>query len=449
MSEPRRAIPSVERLLQALDERELPRGVVLRAIREELGARRAARAPSQQDEILGSIRAGLDEKRLARLRPVINGSGIVAHTNLGRAPLADAAVDRIAEIARGYCNLEMDLAGGERGSRGQYVEELLSHACEAEAATVVNNCAAALVLILRHFTKERREVVISRGELVQIGGGFRIPEILEASGAVLREVGTTNRTTVKDYERAIGAQTGLVLKVHQSNFHMEGFVESAGAGELAELARARGIALAHDLGSGALRDTAEIEGLGHEPTPGEALQHGADLVCFSGDKLMGGPQAGVIAGSRTHIAALKKEPFFRALRCDKLVFAALEATLEIYLKRGPGIPLWEMMEADVGSLRDRAVRIERGLADVSLRVTICEAESQVGGGSLPRSAIPSVALVIASDMKTEAFAERLRRGKPPVVGRIVDDALRLDLRTVFPQQDDALLAALRAASRPV
>ncbi len=290
-SAPQRAIPSVEKTVQALGDCGLPRPLVVAVVRRELAAiRKEGRVPDAE-AITHTLRARLADLRLTRIQPVINGTGVIIHTNLGRAPLAPAASDALSAISRGYSNLEFDLASGTRGQRGSYIEQLLALLCHAEAATAVNNCAAALVLILRHFTKRKPEVVISRGELIQIGGGFRIPEILEASGARLREIGTTNRTTIEDYAGALSDATGLILKVHRSNFFMGGFVESASMEELAKLARTKRVPLVEDLGSGALVPTDPPE-----PTPAQSLQRGVDLVCFSGDKLLGGPQAGIIAG---------------------------------------------------------------------------------------------------------------------------------------------------------
>ena len=322
--------------------------------------------------------------------------------------------------------------------------------CEAEAATVVNNCAAALVLILRHFASKppKTQVVISRGELVQIGGGFRIPEILEASGATLREIGTTNKTTIEDYRRAIdGETTAMVLKVHQSNFYMGGFVDSPATEAIAAVAREAKVPFVDDLGSGATFETGKISaGAEAEPTPAEVLSRGADLVCFSGDKLLGGPQAGIIAGKAHHVAALKKEPFFRALRCDKLILAALQTTVELLLsERFDELPIRKMMGTSLDELRTRAQRIVDQLAGLPLRVSIGSGQSQVGGGALPRTTIPSVTIDLLpnSGQSLEDLATKLRNGAPPLIGYVSGDRYTLDLRTVFESQDEALVRALR------
>jgi L-seryl-tRNA(Ser) seleniumtransferase len=311
----------------------------------------------------------------------------------------------------------------------------------------VNNCAAALVLTLRHFTKKKREVIISRGELIQIGGGFRIPDILQASGAALREVGTTNKTTLDDYERALGADTAMILKVHRSNFFMGGFVESPSTESLVTLARAKRIPLVEDLGSGAIIATEKAAAIEHEPTPSETLKRGVDLVCFSGDKLLGGPQAGIIAGKARHVAALKREPFFRALRCDKLILAALQTTVDLYLSgKTSAVPALAMMQLSNDQLRQRAEKIIARLRDVSLRPEIGEGKGQIGGGTLPRSTIRSVTLDFSGD-QLPAFAARLRRGTPPVIGYIAAGKFKLDLRTILSRQDEELVTALHLAAR--
>lgn len=427
-----RAIPAVEKVLQSLAESDLPRPLVVALVRREIAALRKEKSVPSFSKIIERLNTAVADLGLSRIQPVINGTGVIIHTNLGRSPLATEAVQLAATIAAGYSNLELDLISGGRGKRATYLEQGLALLCKAEAATVVNNCAAALVLILRHFTRSKPEVIISRGELVQIGGGFRIPEILEASGARLREVGTTNRTTADDYGRAIGRETAMILKVHRSNFFMRGFVGSPTTLELAEVARKKRIPFVEDLGSGALIRTEATE-----PTPTELLRDGVDLVCFSGDKLLGGPQAGIIAGKARLVAALKREPFFRALRCDKLVLSALQATVELYLSgREREIPTFAMMRATVDELSSRAARIAAQLG--GSEVSIGRVTSQVGGGTLPQAAIPSIALELSSNKAT-----RLRRRTPPILGYIERGRLKLDLRTVLPSQDAELVAALR------
>jgi L-seryl-tRNA(Ser) seleniumtransferase len=443
-----RRIPAVETVLQQLGETRLPRRWVLRCVRTELGRLRTRGQIPENAGIIANISAELRELSRRRLQPVINATGVVIHTNLGRAPLGAEAVAALTDAAQRYNNLELSLGEGGRGARAGYVEESLALLCHAEAATVVNNCAAALVLMLRHFTARKREVVISRGELVQIGGGFRIPEILESSGARLREVGTTNRTTLHDYARAIGTDTGLILKVHQSNFAMEGFVESPTLAELAALAHKRRVPLIEDLGSGAVVDTAAVAGLDHEPTPAESLRAGADLVCFSGDKLFGGPQAGIIIGSRRWIRELKKDPFYRALRCDKLILAALQATTDAYLRDNAykEIPTHQLLHAETTTLRRRANKLIKRLAGATATITVAKCHSQVGGGTLPRAKLDSIALEVqAGALPAAELARRLRTGSPPVIATVVRNCVRLDLRTVFPAEDVQLAEALTAA----
>jgi L-seryl-tRNA(Ser) seleniumtransferase len=464
MNESLRSIPSVDRILRDLGETDLPRPAVLAVVRRELAAarERLSQPPTsdyqaQTTDLLRSIRSALDDLRRSRIQPVINGTGILIHTNFGRSPLGPSVIGSLTEIAANYSNLEYDLTGGVRGGRAAYLEHNLALLCEAEAATVVNNCAAALVLALRHFASRppRVEVVISRGELVQIGGGFRIPEILEASGAALREVGTTNKTTADDYRRALCPQTAMVLKVHRSNFYMGGFVESPPSEQLAAMAREANVPFVEDLGSGATfptealaSDPAKAE---HEPTPAEVLRQGADLVCFSGDKLLGGPQAGILAGRSDLVAALKQDPFFRALRCDKLILTALQTTVDLHLRVGSGeipdpssgIPILEMMRTPVETLRHRAEAIVASLDGLPLKASAGTAESQIGGGSLPRTTIPSVTVDIEpQSMTPNDLAARLRAGKPPVIGYVAEGRFKLDLRTIFPRQDAELVASI-------
>jgi L-seryl-tRNA(Ser) seleniumtransferase len=444
-----RAIPSVEKVLQAIGPTDLPRPAVLAVVRREIATLRRAKRIPALDDVLAQVRAALATMARARLQPVINGAGILVHTNLGRAPLGPVVIENLATIAAHYNNLEFDLTAGERGGRAAYLEHNLALLCGAETATVVNNCAAALVLILRHFAGgKRKEVIISRGELVQIGGGFRIPEILEASGAHLREVGTTNKTARADYARAIGKSTAMILKVHRSNFFMGGFVASPATEEIAALAHKHRLPFVEDLGSGALVDTAELAGLEHEPTPAEVLRRGVDLVCFSGDKLLGGPQAGVIAGRGGQVATLKREPLFRALRCDKLILGALQATVDLYLNgtAPEAIPVLAMARSTQGELRARAEAMTLALAGLPLAARVGEGKAQIGGGTLPRSVLPSITVELRPDgLGLATFAAHLRHGSPPVIGYISGGRLKLDLRTVFPSQDAALLRAIRAA----
>ena len=433
-----RAIPGVDTLLEAVADCPLPRPLVVNTIRAELAAIRKAENIPDADAITETIRQRLDDLALSRLQPVINGTGVVVHTNLGRAPIAPPT-------NTGYTNLEIDLTTGRRGKRAAYVEQCLAELCGAEAAMVTNNCAAALVLIVRQLTATKKEVVISRGELVQIGGGFRIPDILETSDAVLREIGTTNRTNLEDYVKAIGADTGLLLKVHRCNFFMDGFVASPNRRELAALARKKRVPFVEDLGSGVLLPTEDWAEGHHETTPREVLKAGTDLVCFSGDKMLGGPQAGIIAGKTKHIAALKKHPFFRALRCDKLILTALQDAAETYLRaEGESLPLNQALQADPTTLKRRANKLAKALADLPLQVTVREGASQVGGGALPQATLPSITLdLVPDDIALKEFATRLRRAALPVIGVIQGQRFRLDLRTVFPEQDKALTQSIQ------
>lgn len=468
-------IPSVEKVAHALGATALPRPIVLGVIRDELAALRKQNDIPDFDRVLARIREAVEAVGASRIQPVINGTGILIHTNFGRAPLSPGTIERLAQIGANYSNLEYDLIGGERGGRAVYLERCLALLCGAEAAVAVNNNAAAVILILRHFCGERapeerrkpsarkqsasaarrNEVIISRGELIQIGGGFRIPEILESSGARLREVGTTNHTTGGDYARAVGPNTALILKVHRSNFFMGGFVESPALEEIAALARKKRVPFVEDLGSGAAIGTETIAGLEHEPTPAESIHRGVDLVCFSGDKLLGGPQAGVIAGKGRLLNAIKRDPFFRALRCGKLILGGLEATVETYLcggdVSGAGLPVIEMLRVPCDEFRVRAATIVSALLStpggLPLRAEVGRGRAQIGGGAMPTSAIDSVTVDLAhSALGAQELAARLRRHTTPVIGYISHGKLKLDMRTIFPWQDADVIAAIRAAA---
>jgi len=444
-----RAIPSVEKLLQTLGKCDLPRPVVVALVRRELGVLRTEKQVPEFEGIVARIRAAIDQLRYARIQPLINGTGILIHTNLGRAPLGPAVAEALGTIATNYNNLEYDLSGGERGARAGYLEHNLALLCGAQAATVVNNCAAALILILRHFAAvPQREVIISRGELIQIGGGFRIPEILEASGAKLREVGTTNKTAIADYARALGKNTGLILKVHRSNFFMGGFVDSPATHEIAVLARKRRVPFVEDLGSGAMISTEEVAAVEHEPTPAEVLKHGVDLVCCSGDKLLGGPQAGIIAGRAKLVGALKREPFFRALRCDKLILSALQTTVDQYLDGSAEsrIPVLQMLKASNKELEGRARKIIDELNGLPVKAIAGKGRAQIGGGTLPRSIIPSVTVdLLPANLSLPEFARRLRAETPSIIGYLSNGWFKLDLRTVFLPQDEQIVRAIKAS----
>jgi L-seryl-tRNA(Ser) seleniumtransferase len=460
----RREIPAVNKVLDSLDDYDLPRPLVVDLVRRELSRIRSNGDVQEFESTVEHLHRLLELLRASRLQPVINGTGVVIHTNFGRAPLAPEAIRALTEIASGYSNLEYNLATGERGNRGAYIENALALLCGAEAATVVNNCAAALVLIVHHFTASnggarpvraglasgapvKHEVIISRGEIVQIGGGFRIGEIIETTGATLREVGATNKTTLDDYRRAIGSNSAMILKVHRSNFFMSGFVESPPAAFIAAIARKRRIPFVEDLGSGAVVPTEQLGIAEHEPTPSEALKAGADLVCFSGDKLFCGPQAGIIVGKKRFVTALKREPLFRALRCDKLCFAALQATIELHLNQATaGIPTIGMLEASENELRNRAAEMSNRLSDLPLQIAIGRGTARVGGGTLPKSTTSSVTIEMTpKDCSPLEFATRLRKSAPPLIGYIGNNRFKIDLRTIFRQQDDAVVEAIRGA----
>jgi len=444
-----RNIPAVDKVVEEIGDCTLPRRVVVAVARQELALMRAEKKIPNFSGVMSRVRAAIEALRLTKIQPLINGTGIVIHTNLGRAPLGTAVLDSLDTVAASYNNLEYDLTTGDRGHRAVYLEHNLALLCGAETTTVVNNCAAALILILRHFTAKKKEVIISRGELIQIGGGFRIPEILEASGAKLREVGTTNQTALEDYARALGPDTALILKVHRSNFFMAGFTESPRTEALAKLARTKRIPFVEDLGSGAIIATEKLGQIEHEPTPDETLKRGVDLVCFSGDKLFGGPQAGIIAGKRRHIAALKREPFFRALRCDKLILTALQTAVDLYLDGKSGeLPALAILKITTDQLRVRADALLAQIRGLPLLSAIGEGKSQVGGGSLPRAVIPSVTLdLLPTKISLDDFTMRLRQCSPPIVGYIAGGKFKLDLRTIFSQQDAHLLSALRSAAQ--
>jgi len=447
-----RAIPAVEKLLQAIGKTDVPRPTVVSVIRRELKALRSENQILEFDAVVARIRAALDSLRFRRIQPVINGTGVIVHTNLGRSPLGIRVAEMLSTIAGNYNNLEYDLATGERGRRGTYIDYNLSLLCGAEAATVVNNCAAALVLIVHNFTSRKKDVIISRGELVQIGGGFRIPDILEASGARLREVGTTNKTSLSDYAKSITNETAMILKVHRSNFFMDGFVDSPTTEEIAALAHKKRIPFIHDIGSGAVFKTEKIPGVEHEPTPSEVLRQGADLICFSGDKLLGGPQAGIIAGKRRFVSALNRHPLFRALRCDKLILSALQTTVDIYLEAPAqqsgvllsAIPVLGLLHASNDELRSRGEKIAAALSALPLKLFLNEGNSHVGGGTLPRSVVSSVTIdLIPEKLTLPEFAARLRTSIKPIIGHITSGRLKIDLRTVFPSQDEELIRTIR------
>jgi L-seryl-tRNA(Ser) seleniumtransferase len=419
-----RELPSVDELARSSDDPlavEAARVVIARA-------REALRAGRRPGDLEADLRNELAAARRPSLRRVINATGVIVHTNLGRAPLAEEALARVAQIGRGYSNLEYDLDAGGRGSRQAHVAGLLRRLTGAEAALVVNNNAAAVLLALAALA-EGQEVLVSRGELIEIGDGFRIPEVLARSAARLVEVGTTNRTRAADYEAAIGPDAALLLRVHQSNFRVVGFTEQPRVEELAEVARRHGLPLVDDLGSGALVD------VGDEPTARSSLAAGADLVCFSGDKLLGGPQAGIVVGRADLVERLRRHPLQRALRADKLTLAALEGTLAVYLDAPERVPVLRMLRADAGTVRARAERLA-GLVGGQIEETV----ARVGGGALPLAELPSYACAVE-----EGLAATLRHGDPPVVGIVRDGRLLLDCRTLADSDLDEVAAAVAAA----
>ena len=460
-----RKIPSVDDILSRKEILDLlmihPRTVVVEAIRKGLGRLR--------EEILNRDNLSGDEEALLsfenifplfqkeinlqvqpRLRRVINATGIVIHTNLGRAPLHPLAINHMVEVAKTYSNLEYDLALGERGDRYSHVEEILCRLSGAESALVVNNNAGAVLLCLNTLS-EGREVVISRGELVEIGGAFRIPDVMKRSGAFLREVGTTNRTHFNDYQRAIGPQTGLLLKVHTSNFRVMGFASEVSLNELVQMGREHHLPVMEDLGSGCFVDLSQY-GMEKEPTVQDAIRTGVDVVTFSGDKLLGGPQAGIILGKKDILESIKVNPLMRALRIDKLTLAALESTLLLYLdeKRAmEEIPTLRMLGLDIRKLKRRGNRLLKRLQEKvkkGVQFTLREDVSQVGGGALPLQELPTIILSVkSSDRSVNSLEQGLRKADPPIISRISKDELVFDMRTVFDEEIPILAAGIEKA----
>jgi L-seryl-tRNA(Ser) seleniumtransferase len=454
-----RALPAVDELLRhpqsqahlKIHSKEL----VVQSIRRVLERKRqgllwsadeqeASSVEMSQEHLLSAIREELAAARRPSLRPVINATGVVLHTNLGRAPLSAETLGNIIDIARGYSNLEFDLSTGERGSRYSHVEEILCRISGAESALVVNNNAGAVLLALNSLA-EGKEVIVSRGQLVEIGGSFRIPDVMRKSGAFLVEVGTTNRTHLEDYVKAIGERTALLLKVHMSNFRILGFTAEVSLKELGALGRTRELPVMEDLGSGCFVDLLPY-GLEKEPTVQEAIEAGADLVTFSGDKLLGGPQAGIILGKKKYLDILKKNPLNRALRIDKLTLAGIEATLREYLNGAQAIknlPIFGMLLCSPQELERRGKRLRRKLIkDISslCEVNLKEETSQVGGGALPLQALPTIVVALRPLRTSAANLEaRLRNGDPPVIARVKEEEVLLDLRTVAETEEKALV----------
>jgi L-seryl-tRNA(Ser) seleniumtransferase len=436
-----RELPSVDRLLQDPLLVDLPHDLTVQAARDVLDQVRHALKNGGWmqglDDLPRLVAQRVEEATTLPLKAVINATGVVIHTNLGRAPLSNAALDAARRAAEGYSNLEYDLGRGERGSRHSLVTDLLRRLTGADDALVTNNNAAAVLLILSALA-QGRQAVISRGQLVEIGGGFRIPDVMRQSGVSLVEVGTTNRTYAADYDAAVSEQTALLLRVHSSNFLQVGFVHQPELAEVVEVARNHRLPLVDDLGSGSLLDTSKY-GLAREPMVQDSVQAGADLVCFSGDKLLGGPQAGIIVGRAASVATLRKHPLMRAIRPDKLTLAALGASLVHYVRSEAEreVPVWRMLSATSAELEARA----RGLA-TRLQAEVVGTRSAIGGGSLPGQTQPSWAVVLDG---SDALAAKLRHGNPPVIGRIEEQRVLLDLRSVLPEQDPELERAVQSA----
>jgi L-seryl-tRNA(Ser) seleniumtransferase len=448
-----RLLPSVDELLHSDGGQQLvqrfSRSMTLQAVRASITHARAqirqgASCPSS-DEILTVAEHILDVSQRPNLQSVINGTGVIINTNLGRSPLSQEALQAVQRVAGGYSNLEYELEAGERGSRHAHVSTLLCELTGAEAALVTNNNAAAVLLALSTLAAER-EVIISRGQLVEIGGGFRVPDVMSQSGCKLIEVGTTNRTHLNDYEVAITERTALLLTVHPSNFQIVGFTESTPVEALAELAHQHGLLLMDDLGSGCLL-ASERYGLGHEPMPQESIAVGADIVCFSGDKLLGGPQAGILVGKAEVLKRVSMHPLMRAMRIDKMTLAALEATLRHYQREEADthIPIWRMIAASPASIAGRAASWVSKLQKHGIPARMQRGESTVGGGSLPGETLPTTLLALDAGnvaMPLDKLAKRLRLRSLPLIARILRDALLIDPRTVLKEQDNEVVLAL-------
>jgi L-seryl-tRNA(Ser) seleniumtransferase len=445
-------IPSVNEVVERVTTvAAVPRPLVVDATRAVIDQYRQSLLADDATAVSAETLATRVAERLVRdlrppLAPVINATGIIIHTGLGRAPLARTAVDAMAAVAGGYAPVELDMETGRRGHRADVVRDLLCRLTGAESATVVNNNAAALLLVLSTLASNR-SVIVSRGELIEIGGSFRLPDIITAGGALLREVGTTNRTRLGDYERAVDESTAAVLKVHPSNYRIQGFRQEVAIDQLVGLGSRHQVVVIHDIGSGALGPLDHL-GLGSsEPAAITSVKAGADLVLFSGDKLLGGPQAGIIVGRRVLIETIQEQPMMRALRVDKITLAALGATLQLHLDKGRAVehlPVFAMAAVPVDELRRRGARVVEQLASLgTLQATVEDSEAYLGGGSLPTEALPSCAVVLRSSRIGEnELLDRLRRGQ--VVGRACSSAVYLDLRTVQPDQDKRLVAAIRS-----
>ncbi len=438
-----RALPAVDRVLEGL-EASVPHVIAAEAARvaiEDARARvRAGADAPGLDELVAAARELIERQRRSFLRPVINATGVLIHTNLGRAPLGDEQLAAVEKVSRSYSNLEYDLEEGRRGSRYSHARSLLTALTGAESALVVNNNAAAVLIVLAALCAGR-EVIISRGELIEIGGEFRIPDVMTTSGARLVEVGTTNRTHIGDYERAITQESAAILKVHPSNYRVVGFTATVPARDLARLARGRGVTFVHDIGSGLVSPPEDAEWTRTEPPVEVALADGADVVTFSGDKLLGGPQAGVIVGGADLIDRIARHPLLRAVRPDKMTLAALEATLQMHLRGASSeLPLWRMALGRTEELETRARSLAEALSQLGgVKAEAAPARAVTGGGSLPGGEIPSWAVALThAEKRAEEVERALRFGTTPVIARIEDDRVLLDLRTVDPAEDTKL-----------
>jgi L-seryl-tRNA(Ser) seleniumtransferase len=445
-----RELPGVDHVIGALGPIGAPRILSDAARRAVDSARKkilAGGAAPSFDDVVAAARGNLESQERSLLSEVINATGVLVHTNLGRAPLGFKQLDAVASVAGGYSNLEYDLVKGVRGNRYEHATALLTTLTGAESALVVNNNAAAVLLVLSALCSGR-DVIISRGELIEIGGEFRMPDVMNQSGARLKEIGTTNRTHLADYERAITPEVAAIMKVHPSNYRMVGFTASVAARDLARLARGRGVLFINDLGSGLIDEADMPEAFRDEPLVNDAVGEGADIVTFSGDKLLGGPQAGIILGRPELIASISKHPLLRALRVDKMTLAALEATISSYLDGARHeIPLWAMLHTTTDDLRARADRIARSIRDLpKVKAEVIPMESVTGGGSLPNGRIASWGIAFThSEANSAELTKILREGSPPVIGRIEDDRLLLDMRSVLPTQDELLEQSLANA----
>ncbi|MGB2697755.1 MAG: L-seryl-tRNA(Sec) selenium transferase [Candidatus Zixiibacteriota bacterium] len=448
-----RKIPSIEEILESIELQDyihkFSHQTVAETAREVVSSLRKKLMKKDKEEIssrtiIKEIERILSPQEKLFTKPVINGTGVILHTNFGRAPLGEDLLNHVKEISKNYCTLEYDLKLGKRGERTSFLEKLICKLTNAEGSLVVNNNAAAVLLILTGLAKGK-EAIVSRGELVQIGGGFKVPEIMAQSSAILKEVGTTNRATLVDYAHAICENTALLLKVHHSNFKMIGFTEEVGLRELVKLGKENNIPVIQDLGSGALLPTEDF-GLAHEPTAQDAINAGVDLVSFSGDKLLGGPQSGIILGKKNWIEVLRKHPLYRALRVDKIVIAGLENLILTYLKKEATekIPAWRMMNTSLDELKSRAQKLKRKLEENDIKVSVSESKSTVGGGSLPGETLPTYVLSFDSEITPDQLSEKFRSLPTPIIGRIENDRFTLDLRTIFPHQDKILLDSIKS-----